>query len=235
VSPVSKRVLVIGKNSDTVCDTAAILQAEGWECTRLEKGKEALAQIDDLMPDLVVVQTGVLDMPPSEVCARVRAATPAPVAVVNVDGRDGDREALVCLGRGADVYLESPMDPDLLVAQVRAQLRRATQYCGPSHSRGVLDCGELQIDLDARTVLLRDEQVPMTCKEFDLLSALAIHEGHVMQASDLLKQVWGYAKDCRTRTLEVHICRLRSKLEIDPSDPQIILTVPCVGYRFSRP
>ena len=231
----NKRVLVIGNSSDTVCDTAAILQTEGWECTRLEKGKEALAQIDDLMPDLVVVQTGVLDMPSSEVCAQVRAATPAPVAVVNADGSDGDREALVCLGRGADVYLDLPMDPDLLVARVHAQIRRATRYGPPLHVRGTLGFGDLAIDLDARQVYLRGKPVKMTCKEFDLLSALAIHEGRAMQARELLKQVWGYAKDCRTRTLEVHICRLRSKLEADPANPQIILTVPCVGYRFCRP
>ena len=237
VRPMGRHILLIGEGLQNGRDVADVLQAEGWECLRAATAQAGLEQLADTVPDLVIVDTRVADMAPGEVCARVRATAPVPLAVLDTGvAEGGDRGgALACLQKGADVCLRPKDGTDLLVAQVRAQLRRATQYCGPFHSRGVLDYGELRIDLDGRTVFLRDGQVPMACKEFDLLSALAIHEGHVMQASDLLEQVWGYAKDCRTRTLEVHICRLRAKLEADPANPQIILTVPCVGYRFCRP
>ncbi len=230
-----KRVLVIGRSKDAVCDTAAILQTEGWECTRVEKGQEALAQIDDLGPDLVVVQTGVVDMTPSEVCARVRATTPAPVAVVKASRTAGHGEAVACLSSGADFYVDAPTDPDLLVARVHAQLRRATRYGSGSRARGTLGFGPIAIDLDARQVYLRDAPVKMTYKEFDLLALLALHEGQAVESQQLLSSVWGYSKDCRTRTLDVHVCRLRAKLEADPADPHIILTVPRVGYMFRRP
>ena len=232
VSSMAKRVLVIGGNHGAVCDTEAVLGPEGWECTRRAKGEEALAELGDLDPDLVVVETGILDMTPSEVCARIRAATPVPVAVVKAKGSGADREALACLSRGADVYLDRPMDPDLLVARVHAQIRRATRYGASSHVRGTLGFGDIAIDLDARQVYRRDQPVKMTRKEFDLLSILALHQGQIVESGQLLSSVWGYSGDCRTRTLEVHICRLRAKLEADPANPQIIVTVPRVGYMF---
>jgi len=236
VGPMSKRIVVIGQGKRNGQDAAGDLEAAGWQCVRVSTAEAGLSQLAVGDTAVVAVETGLSDAPAREVCAKIRAATPVPLVVMQTGKGSRDREeALACLRSGADVCLGPKEHSDLVVAQIRAQMRRATQYSRLFGSRGALELGDLKIDLDAREVHLHGEPVPMTRKEFELLSVLAMHEGQVIENGQLLESVWGYAEKCRTRTLEVHVCRLRSKLEADPSNPQVIVTVPCVGYRFTRP
>ncbi|MGQ9732252.1 MAG: winged helix-turn-helix domain-containing protein [Candidatus Zipacnadales bacterium] len=232
-----KRILVIGGGQQNNHDIVEALRTARFHCTRAPTGERGLEQLRDRPPDLVVVETSLPDMPPHKVCARVRAMARVPLVVTGLSRKTPkDRqEVLACLREGADLYIRSREDPDLFVEQVRAQLRKAKQHSQVMISEERVTYGNLTIDASAHTVYVKGHPVKLTPKEFDLLWILATHEGQAMEAGDLLHEVWGYPKDCRTRTLGVHISRLRRKLEADPENPRMILTVPCIGYMFRSP
>ncbi|MBD3292933.1 MAG: hypothetical protein GF393_08425 [Armatimonadia bacterium] len=135
------------------------------------------------------------------------------------------------LRAGADDFLAQPASPLELVARVRALLRRLREYCAASVA--TIDLGDVTVRCDRHEVLVRGERVELTPKEFDLLTALARGAGELVEREELLERVWGYDEAVCSRTLDVHVGRLRKKIERDPSTPRLIVTVPRVGYRMA--
>jgi two-component system response regulator RegX3 len=152
-----------------------------------------------------------------------------------VTGREELIDRVVGLEVGADDYVLKPLSASEFVARVQAQLRRIGEYSRPRQRANVLDFGEIKIDHDRHEVTVRGEPTHLTRKEFELLSLLAENEGRVMRSPDLLKLIWDYDESIRSRTLDVHIGRVRAKIEREAGAPRIIVTVPCLGYKFVRP
>jgi DNA-binding response OmpR family regulator len=201
------------------------LQSDGFQVLQARFGGEALALAERTRPDLVLCSE-------LELCARLREGEPGrtwnrdvPVIVLGPAGADAvDR--VRAFQRGADDYLHLPLVYDELLARIRAVLRRATPA---PQSR--LEVGELAIDLPARVVTVRGQAVHLAGKEFELLAALAAEPNRVFTKDELLRDVWGYRSFTRTRTLDSHVSRLRSKLERNEAD-RFVVNVWGVGYKL---
>lgn len=202
------------------------LEHEGFSVIQAENGKEALTAVKEQHPDLVILDIMMPEMDGMEACRRMREFSTVPVLMLTA--RVQDRDIITGLESGADEYLIKPFNMDVLVAHVRALLRRV-----PSPNRPVVaGNSEIQIDKQKREVLVRGESVDLTPTEYDLLLLLAEHAGTVMSHETLLQGVWGqeYTKD--NDYLKVYIWHLRRKLENDPRDPKLLLTEWGVGYRL---
>ena len=201
------------------------LQSDGFHVLRATYGNEALALAERTRPDLVLCSE--LDL-----CARLRQGAPGrtwnrDVPVIVLGPAEADAvDRVRAFERGADDYLHRPVVYDELRARIRAVLRRAAP---PSPQK--IEIGELSIDPLARLVTVRGETVHLAGKEFELLSALASEPHRVFTKEELLRDVWGYRSFTRTRTLDSHVCRLRSKLEREPGDAWVV-NVWGVGYKL---
>lgn len=179
--------------------------------------------------DVAVVDLGLADAEGAEFCADLREDGVG--GLIALGGRCGPVDAADVLRAGADDFLVRPTSEAELIARVRALLRRLREYCVASAA--VIDLGEVVIRCDRHEVLVRGEQVALTPKEFDLLRELARGAGELVEREGLLARVWGYDDAVLSRTLDVHVGRLRKKIERDPSNPRLIVTVPRVGYRIA--
>jgi DNA-binding response OmpR family regulator len=201
------------------------LQSDGFHVLNATFGGEALTLVERTRPDLVLCSE-------LELCARLRRGEPGrtwnrDVPVIVLGPAEGDAvDRVRAFQRGADDYLSRPVVYDELVARIRAVLRRAAP---PAQSRVVI--GELTLDLPARVVTVRGEAVHLAGKEFELLAALAAEPHRVFTKEELLRDVWGYRSFTRTRTLDSHVSRLRSKLEREPGD-HFVVNVWGVGYKL---
>ncbi len=202
------------------------LRKEGFDVSTAEDGPEALATFASDEPDLVLLDLMLPQIDGYEVFRRMRATAETPVIMLTARGEETDR--VVGLELGADDYVTKPFSPREVVARVRAVLRRT----GQPAVAGRLDFGDLQIDTDRREVRLAESSIHLTRKEFDLLAYLAARPGVTFTRSQLLEDLWDWAWDGDTATVTVHIRRLREKIEADPSQPERLITVWGVGYRF---
>ena len=229
-------ILFVGKSEAAIKPLKRRLRRAGFDHVVVHAAdEEKLAEHVEQSPALIVVDGVSPEDEGRHVCKRLRAMTNAPIIAL-CEGGEGDvNERVACLEAGADDSLLKPIDPKLFVARVRAHLRRAHKEAAGEASQGALEVGDLRVDLRRRMVTLRGEPVELTPKEFDLLAALAENAGCPVSSADLLKEIWGYEACCRTRTLDVHISRLRSKLEPAPDDPRLIVTVRCFGYKLVPP
>jgi len=205
------------------------LEREGHRVECAHNGEEGLAVAYRERPDLVVLDLKLPEVDGLEVCQRLRQRTYVPIIIMTGAATD-EQDKVVGLRFGADDYLVKPFGLAEFCARVEALLRRTQVYAG-EHG-GDLRVGPLQIDREAYTVRLSGQEVDLTPKEFDLLVALAEHPNRVRTRDYLLERVWGYSSEIRTRTLDMHIRRLREKLEADPADPRLIQTVIGVGYKL---
>jgi DNA-binding response OmpR family regulator len=210
----------------TLCDALA---DAGLRATAVGSGAEAIAACEETMPSLVVLDLSLPDMDGLDVCRDLRRHSVVPIMMVT--GRRSDIDRVVGLEVGADDYVVKPFQRAELVARVRALLRRANVY-PQRQERTELQVGALEIRRDQRRVICHEREVELTPKEFDLLWALASRPGEVIPSKQLLWDVWQYPDGIRTRTLDVHIGRLRGKLEADRANPRLIRTTPGVGYRL---
>jgi DNA-binding response OmpR family regulator len=222
------RVLIVEDEPD-ICDLLAFhLEREGYQASKCRSGADALHQIRASPPDLVLLDLMLPGMNGLEVCRRLRQDTATvglPIVMLTAKGDELDR--VLGLELGADDYIVKPFSPKEVVARVRAVLRRARSTEAP----GPLVIGTLVIDLAAHTVRVRGGPVALTPKEFDLLRALAEAHGRVLTREVLLDRVWGYAaaSEIESRTVDVHVRRLRVKLG---EEGRRVLTVKSVGYRL---
>jgi len=206
------------------------LERHQFEVEVVGTGAEALIATRERQPDVLLLDLMLPDIDGLDVCRRIRKESEVPVLIVSARPTELDR--VLGLELGADDYIVKPYDSEELVERVKASLRR-TRGHGPGRSAGdVLDFGPVRIDRAAHSVTVHGKTKRLTPMEFKLLWALAERGGQVIRSERLLMEVWGYPETVRTRTLDVHIGRLRKKLDEDGRRPRYIITIPRVGYKF---
>lgn len=227
---IAKRILVV-EDEPTMADVVSrYLRRDGHEVRTVADGHAALAAFRDFQPDLLVLDLMLPGIDGLEVCRQVRAAGPTPVIMLTARGDEVDR--LVGFGVGADDYVTKPFSPRELAARVQAVLRRAAPQPSAEAEGAALTFGALTIDPGAREVTLNGRPVLLTAREFDLLLFLASQPRQVFSRDRLLARVWDESTEAEPATVTVHIRRIRTKLEADPSRPRYLKTVWGVGYKF---
>lgn len=205
----------------------AALTSHGYRLVEASTGSEGIAHATAHNPEVVLLDLGLPDIDGLEVTRRLREFTQVPIIVLSARGREEDKVA--ALDAGADDYVTKPFGMNELLARVRVALRHAE---GRSPDDPVLDLGSLTIDLARREVTRDGASLKLTPIEYRLLTVLARHAGKVLTHRQLLKEVWGPTHTEDTHYLRVYMAQLRRKVEIDPSNPQLLLTEPGVGYRL---
>lgn len=225
-------VLVVEDEGSFVDALTVGLKREGFLVRVATDGLEALALFDAVRPDLVLLDVMLPHVSGVDVCREIRSRSRTPIIMVTAKGAEID--TVVGLEVGADDYITKPYRLRELVARMRAVLRRAPRQEDAASNGAVLEVGDVKLDPERHEVRVRGEQVALPLKEFDLLELLLFNAGRVLTRETLIDRVWGpnYVGD--TKTLDVHIKRLRSKVEHDPSRPQRIVTIRGLGYRYER-
>ena len=204
------------------------LRRDGYDVAIVHDGKAALDEFQTFAPDLVVLDLMLPKIDGREVCRRIRSRSQTPVIMLTARGEEIDK--LVGLELGADDYVTKPFSPRELVARVKAVLRRSGKR--DDRDNDVLRFDDLEMSGTARTVENKNGPVHLTAREFDLLYFLASNPGHVFSRPQVMDEVWDYEFVGDTSTVTVHMRRLRSKVELDPSRPRHLKTVWGVGYKF---
>jgi len=256
----SRTRVLLAEDEESFIDALVIgLSREGFAVTVARDGSEALRLFDEVDPDLILLDLMLPKLSGIDVCRTIRARSSVPIIMVTAKGTEID--TVVGLEVGADDYVAKPYRLRELVARMRAVLRRtpsspaasadrpSADGAGTPHpggapgrpgggtrtrtaERGILDAGGVQVDLDRHLVFVRGADVHLRRKEFDLLSLLMENAGRVLTRDVLIDRIWGSDYFGDTKTLDVHIKRLRTHIEVEPSAPQLITTVRGVGYRF---
>ncbi|MDN6401056.1 MAG: response regulator transcription factor [Brachybacterium sp.] len=201
-----------------------VLRGNGYEVANPPDGASALETFPRLRPDLVLLDLMLPGMDGIEVCRRLRRESGVPILMLTA--RTDTADVVEGLEAGADDYLTKPFEAEELVARIKARVRRVEE---PTTEK--LAIGDLTIDVDGHAVQRGEEQISLTPLEFDLLTQLARKPWQVFTRDVLLRDVWGYRHSADTRLVNVHVQRLRSKIEHDPENPEIVVTVRGVGYR----
>ena len=227
--PDARRILLV-EDEAALADTVRYnLEREGFDVTVVGDGREALERFRRSPSDLVVLDVMLPGMSGLDVCRTIRAESEVPIIIVTA--RDSEADTVTGLELGADDYVTKPFSVRELVSRVRANLRRAAPGTGP-RAADVLEVGPVRLDAGRREVAVRGAAVAFPRKEFDLLEALLRRPERVATREDLIDEVWGSDYVGDTKTLDVHVKRLREKIEADPHRPRHLLTVRGVGYRF---
>jgi len=208
------------------------LKREGYEVANVADGLSAIKAVEELKPDIIVLDLMLPDISGFEVCRRLRTFTTTPVIMLTARGEEIDR--VLGLEVGADDYLAKPFSFRELLARLQAMLRRV-QLDRQSVQPQLISTRQLNLDPTARRVWKGDQELQLSTREFDLLAILMKNGGRAMSRDDLIKQVWGDDWVGDPRTLDVHVRWLRLKIEDDPASPEFIQTVRGYGYRFAGP
>jgi two-component system KDP operon response regulator KdpE len=221
------RILVVDDESQITRVLQTVLVNEGYEVRTAPEGRSALVTFKEWQPHLVLTDLWMPHMDGLELCRRIRAISRVPILVLSV--KSTEQAKVEALDLGADDYLTKPFGTDELLARVRAALRRS----GDDGSDAPLEVGDFKIDLKARRIHVRGQDVRLTPKEFDLFVYLARRPNRVIEHSRLLDAVWGAGGHDHPEYLRVFVGQLRKKLESDPAEPRHLATEPWVGYRFN--
>ena len=225
-------VLVV-EDEESFVDALSIgLKREGFRIRVARDGAEALALFDAVQPDLVLLDVMLPRVSGLDVCREIRSRSKVPIIMVSAKTTEID--TVVGLEVGADDYVPKPFRLRELVARMRAALRRAPPSEEPSDG-AVLEVGDVRLDPARHEVFVRGEAVALPLKEFELLELLLDNAGRVLTRETLIDRVWGHDYVGDTKTLDVHIKRLRAKVERDPSSPTRITTIRGLGYKFEMP
>ncbi len=225
-------VLIVEDESSFVEALVVGLKREGFLVKVARDGVTALSVFDAVRPDLVLLDVMLPSLSGVDVCREIRSRSKTPIIMVTAKGSEID--TVVGLEVGADDYVTKPYRLRELVARMRAVLRRAPREDALSNGN-VLEVGDVRLDPERHEVTVRGEEVALPLKEFDLLEILLDNAGRVLTRELLIDRVWGSNYVGDTKTLDVHIKRLRSKLEEDASQPKRIVTIRGLGYRYERP
>jgi two-component system, OmpR family, KDP operon response regulator KdpE len=225
----NSRVLVVDDEPQITRVLKTVLSSQGYDVRTAPEGESALANFKEWSPELVITDLYMPHMDGVELCRRIREMSSVPIIVLSVKGEE--RTKVDALDSGADDYVTKPFGIDELMARVRAALRRSG---GPATQEPAsFEAGDFRIDMDARRVHTRGNEVRLTPKEFDLFVYMARHPNRVLTHAALLEAVWGQASQEQPEYLRVFMGQLRKKLEPDPSNPRYLVTEPWVGYRFN--
>ena len=226
-------VLVVEDEESFVDALTVGLRREGFLVVVARDGVEAMTQFDRYKPDVVLLDVMLPKVSGIDVCRQIRAKSRTPVIMVTA--KTSEIDTVVALEVGADDYITKPYRLRELVARIRAVLRRSPAAAeAPVESDELLEVGDVKLDASSHEVTIRGDVVAFPLKEFELLETLLINAGRVLTRDQLIDRVWGphYVGD--TKTLDVHIKRLRGKIETNPAEPERILTVRGLGYKYSR-
>ena len=222
------QVLIVEDEESLADPLAYLLRKEGFEVTVVADGPSALAEFDRAGADIVLLDLMLPGMSGTEVCKHLRARSSVPVIMVTA--RDSEIDKVVGLELGADDYVTNPYSARELIARIRAVLRRGAD--ADDAGERVLEAGPVRMDIERHIVTVDGLQVPMPLKEFELLAFLMRNRGRVLTRGQLIDRVWGADYVGDTKTLDVHVKRLRSKIEPDPANPVRLLTVRGLGYKL---
>ncbi len=223
------RILVVEDEEAWSEPLSFMLRREGFEVAVAATGPQALVEFDHNGADLVLLDLMLPQMPGVEVCHELRARRDVPIIMVSA--RDSEVDKVVGLEIGADDYVTKPCSMRELLARIRAVLRRCTGRTPPQEAP-VLAVGPVVMDVERHLVTVDGAEIGLTLKEFDLLEVLLRNPGRVLTRQQLIDRVWGPQQAGDMRTLDVHVKRLRTKVEPDPAVPRHLTTVRGVGYRF---
>ena len=224
----STHILIVEDEESLSEPLAFILEREGYRVTVADDGPSALALFDKSGADLVLLDLMLPGIPGTEVCRVLRSRSQVPIIMLTA--KDSEVDIVVGLELGADDYVTKPYSTRELLARIRAVLRRRTED-DPADS-GILQVGGIRMDVERHTVSVDGSETPMPLKEFELLELLLRNAGRVLTRGQLIDRVWGSDYFGDTKTLDVHIKRIRSKIERVPSTPEILVTVRGLGYRI---
>jgi two-component system response regulator RegX3 len=227
-------VLIIDDDTQSRDSLAATLSVEGFDVVTATNGDEGIAQVASAAPSLVLLDMQLADSQGLSVFRRI--ATMSPVPVIMITSRDDELDAVLALEAGAADHITKPPRPRELTARIRAVLRRIGRQpaseAGSAQPEGVYALGPVCIDVSLREAVVRGKAVDLSRKEFDLLALLVSESGHVVTRQKCMERIWQDRKMGDSRTLDTHVKRLRKKIELNPADPQHVLTVRGIGYRF---
>jgi two-component system, OmpR family, response regulator RegX3 len=222
------KVLVVEDEESFSDALSYLLRREGYEVEVAGTGPDGLAAFDRSGADLVLLDLMLPGLSGTEVCRALRTRSSVPIIMVTA--RDTEVDKVVGLELGADDYVTKPFSSRELVARVRAVLRRGAE---PDELVGsTVEAGPVRVDIDRHVVSVNGQQVALPLKEFDLLELLVRNAGRVLTRGQLIDRVWGSDYVGDTKTLDVHVKRLRAKIETDPAAPKHLLTVRGLGYKF---
>jgi len=221
-------IMVVDDDQDLAEMLGIVLNGAGYEVDLVNHGDQALDSFRANKPDLVLLDVMLPGIDGIEICRQIRAESMVPIVMLTA--KSDSHDVVVGLEAGADDYMVKPFKSSELVARLKVRLRRSS-----SDSANSLRIGDIVIDQVAHTLTRDGRTIPLTRLEFDLLVALAKEPGRVFSREALLSEVWGYQNATDTRLVNVHVQRLRAKVERDPENPELIQTVRGVGYKAGTP
>ncbi|SKC43149.1 response regulator [Okibacterium fritillariae] len=222
------RILLVEDEAALSEPLAYLLEREGYEVQIAEDGPSAVQAFLAEEADLVLLDLMLPGIPGTEVCRQIRNVSTAPIIMLTA--KDSEVDIVVGLELGADDYVTKPYSSRELLARIRAVLRR--RQTDPEEDDAILEAGGVRMDVDRHTVAVRGSEIGMPLKEFELLELLLRNAGRVLTRGQLIDRVWGSDYFGDTKTLDVHIKRIRSRIEENPSEPRMLVTVRGLGYRF---
>ena len=222
------RIMLVEDEASLSEPLAFLLQREGYEVDVVEDGPSAVAAFDKDGADLILLDLMLPGLPGTEVCREIRTRSAVPIIMLTA--KDSEVDIVVGLELGADDYVTKPYSTRELLARIRAVLRRRVEV--DDEPLNVLEVGSVRMDVERHTVEVDGREIAMPLKEFELLELLLRNAGRVLTRGQLIDRVWGSDYFGDTKTLDVHIKRIRSKIEREPSDPVLLVTVRGLGYRF---
>ena len=223
------RILLVEDEAALSEPLAYLLEREGYEVEVAADGPSAVSSYMASEPDLVLLDLMLPGIPDTEVCRQIRAVAQTPIIMLTA--KDSEVDIVVGLELGADDYVTKPYSSRELLARIRAVMRRR-QTDESDVDEAVLEAGSVRMDIERHTVEVRGAETAMPLKEFELLELLMRNAGRVLTRGQLIDRVWGSDYFGDTKTLDVHIKRIRSRIEESPSEPKMLVTVRGLGYRF---
>jgi two-component system response regulator RegX3 len=225
------RILVV-EDEETLSEAIAfLLSKEGFEVSVAATGPEAISEFDKNGADLILLDLMIPGLSGTEVCRQIR--TKSAVPIIMLTAKDSEIDKVVGLEIGADDYVTKPYSSRELIARIRAVLRRG-ELSDITDSSGPLEVGAVRLDVDRHIITVNGTPVALPLKEFELLEFLMRNSGRVLTRMQLIDRVWGSDYVGDTKTLDVHIKRLRAKIEVDPANPELIQTVRGMGYKMEK-
>ena len=224
------RILVVEDEKSFSEPLSFLLGKEGYEVEVASDGNEAIAKFDKSGADLILLDLMLPGIPGTEVCRQIRTSSNVPIIMLTA--KDDEVDKVVGLELGADDYVTKPYSTRELLARIRAVLRRGAEFAAEEGLSTLVEVGDIKLDADRHLVTFKGDSISLPLKEFELLEYLMRNAGRVLTRMQIIDRIWGNDYVGDTKTLDVHIKRLRSKFESDPANPTLIQTVRGLGYKL---